>query len=142
MGARLQVSQKLWFPNIIMKLVRSNLPPHQQALYCPPQLNKFDIKQYLEKLYSLSILDVRTMNYAKKPARRMGTKERGGTPQYKKVIITLSEDFKFPDVVDVKKDEAIRIPPRVSYGRNSAKKVKSKILEQAIERGTPLDQKP
>jgi large subunit ribosomal protein L23 len=143
MPPKLQVAQRLWFPNITMKLVRSNLPPHQQALYCPPQLNKFDIKQYLEKLYSVNILDVRTMNYAKRdPKKRSGTKELGGVPQYKKVIVTLDQDFVFPPPPDVKRDDCIRIPPQVTYGKNSARRVRSKIFEQARERGVDLNQKP
>jgi ribosomal protein L23 len=141
MPVKLQVAQKLWFPNIVMKLVRSNLPPHQQAFYCPPNLNKFDIKQYIEKLYSITILDVRTMNYARREGRKIGLKLQGGVPQYKKVIVTMDQDFLFPSPPNVKDNDAIRIPPRVMYGRNSASKVRSKIIEQATERGIPLDQK-
>lgn len=129
---------KLYFPNIIFKLVRSNLPPHQAVFHTPPQLNKFDIKMYLEKLYQIAITDVRTMNYLGRPSKIIARRERGGKPSFKKVIVTMEDDFVFPPPPTVK-DGAIKIPPRVSFGRNSARKQRKNINEQALERGIDLN---
>jgi ribosomal protein L23 len=122
-----------------MKLVRSNLPPHQQVFYTQANYNKFDIKQYLTKLYNIEIKDIRTMNYA----RMKKNSPRGDKviPKYKKVIVTMDNDFLFPREPSVKEDGCVRIPPRVVYGKGSAKKVIRKIQEQALEREIPLDQK-
>jgi hypothetical protein len=46
----------------VLKLVRSifhfnigNLPQNQAVSHCPPQLNKLDIKQFLEKVYEIGV---------------------------------------------------------------------------------------
>ncbi|KAJ1328312.1 hypothetical protein BSLG_010044 [Batrachochytrium salamandrivorans] len=137
---------KFYFPNIVVRLVRSNLPPHQAVFRCPPQLNKLDIKSLVGQLYNLSIIDVRTMNYIGSGVRERRSKKaptRGKiyTPSYKKVIVTMSEDFKFPDPpvigsgsgdeVDVSTG-AIRMPPRVSFGKGSANRMRAKINKQAL----------
>ncbi|KAJ3263567.1 hypothetical protein HK104_006620 [Borealophlyctis nickersoniae] len=85
---------KFYFPKLRFKLVRSNLPPHQAVFHCAPQLNKLDIKNYLEALYSITINDVRTMIYRAQTQRRGQHTEILGS--YKKAIVTMEEDFRFP----------------------------------------------
>ncbi|KAI8892716.1 hypothetical protein BC833DRAFT_662179 [Globomyces pollinis-pini] len=134
MPSPLPASAKLYFPNFIVKYCRSNLPPHQAVFYCPPQLNKFDIKQYLQKLYNLNITDVRTMNYQRIHKQPYQFKQRNAIPAYKKVIITMTEDYIFPDAPSVQNNNAVRIPPQVSSGRNSGNAFRSKIQQQYEER--------
>ena len=69
----------------------------------------------------------------------MGYKTKKGTPSYKKVIVTMENDFVFPDPPSVEKDGAIRIPHRVRPGKGSAKSIRGKINEQAKERGIALN---
>jgi ribosomal protein L23 len=137
----LSLGSKLYFPNIIFKLVRSNLPPHQAVFHVPPQLSKLDIRQYLTKLYDISVCDVRTMNYAAVPKKFNGKNKVGGVPKYKKAIVTMEEDFVFPEIPTVKDNNAIKLPPRISFGRNSVRRQRKKINNQAEEMGISLDTK-
>jgi ribosomal protein L23 len=77
-------SSKVFFPNFVLKLVRSivhfnigNLPPNQAVFHCPPQLNKLDIKQFLEKVYEIGVKDVRTMNYLGKKGTIIRGRKQG-----------------------------------------------------------------
>ncbi|KAJ3219273.1 hypothetical protein HDU67_001892 [Dinochytrium kinnereticum] len=91
----LPAGASLFFPNITLKLVRSSLPPHQAVFRVPPSLNKLDITSLLTSLYGIDIVDVRTMNYLGRTHR-----DRRGRPSqsaaFKKVIVTMKEDFNFP----------------------------------------------
>ncbi|KAJ1547213.1 hypothetical protein HK096_003978, partial [Nowakowskiella sp. JEL0078] len=84
---------KLWFPNFVFRLVRSNLPPHQAMFKVPPQLTKVDIKAYLKDVYKVSVTDVRTMNYLPQPSTGPFKKRVAG---YKKAVVSLTSDFIFP----------------------------------------------
>lgn len=55
-------------------------------------MNKFDIKQYLEKLYSVSVLDVTTTNFPRKASRLRGTVR----PARKNAVVEISPPFQFP----------------------------------------------
>ncbi|KAI8853336.1 hypothetical protein BC829DRAFT_382552 [Chytridium lagenaria] len=92
---KLPAGASLFFPNISIKLVRSSLPPHQAVFRVPPSLNKLDISSLLTSLYGIDVLDVRTMNYLGRYHR-----DRKGLPTnsaaFKKVIVTMKEDFIFP----------------------------------------------
>jgi ribosomal protein L23 len=110
-----KASRKIYFPNFTLKLVRSNLPPNQAVLHCPPQLTKLDIKDFCTKVYGLSVSDVRTMNYLAGPKKRArGGKSVRGTAAYKKAIVTMTSDFVWPAPPQVIADEAVRVPPRTS----------------------------
>ncbi|KAJ3107230.1 hypothetical protein HDU97_004650 [Phlyctochytrium planicorne] len=87
---------KLFFPNITFKLVRSSLPPHQAVFRVPPAMNKLDMKSLLTSLYGIEVLDVRTMNYLGRRHRdRKG--QHTTSAAFKKVIVTMKDDFIFPD---------------------------------------------
>ncbi|KAJ3166156.1 hypothetical protein HK101_012007 [Irineochytrium annulatum] len=110
MPLRFPVGSTLFFPQFDMRLVRSTLPPHQAVFRVPPNLNKLDIRQILEKLYSVDVTDVRTMNYLAKTYRdRRGERRSGGA--YKKVIVTMKNDFVFPDPPTEEGSGAMRLPP-------------------------------
>jgi hypothetical protein len=70
----------------------------------------------------------------------MGYKYKKGKPSFKKVIVTMEKDFEFPRIPEMA-DGIIRIPPRVRYGKNSAKGQREQINEQAQERGVDLNTK-
>ncbi|KAJ3016380.1 hypothetical protein HKX48_004058 [Thoreauomyces humboldtii] len=125
---------KLFFPNVVFRLLRSNLPPQQCVFRCPQQLNKLDIRAILTSLYSIQISDVRTMNYLGRTHKsRAGTRVRGAS--YKKVIVTMEDDFTFPPPPETKAgasvegNGAIKLPPRPSFGKGSANKLRHKIEE-------------
>ncbi|KAI8910289.1 ribosomal protein L23/L15e core domain-containing protein [Gorgonomyces haynaldii] len=132
---------KVFFPNITLKLVRSNLPPHQAVFHCPPTLNKFDIRQLLEKMYDLQITDIRTMNYLGKPSQMRNGRKIKGQPKYKKAIVSMQEDFVWPAIPTVKDNDATRMPPMVTFGKGSANKHRKEIERQALERGVEVKKK-
>ncbi|CAG8534090.1 13177_t:CDS:1, partial [Gigaspora rosea] len=95
--------KKIYFPNIIFRLMRTpTLPPNQVAFRVPPNINKLDIRDYLFHVYKLKVFDVRTMNYgAKRPIKKSDGILRGKfTSKYKKAIVTLAEDFAYPPPPD------------------------------------------
>ena len=53
---------RIFLPNFWMKLVRS--PPKQQPnvveFHCSMEMTKYDVKNYLEKIYNIPVIDVKT----------------------------------------------------------------------------------
>jgi large subunit ribosomal protein L23 len=100
------IGQRIYFPNIIFRLVRNNTPPGQpynpyEATFRVPQsLTKLDIRQYLLAVYGVETTYIRTTNYVA-PLRRMEMgkpmqREAHGT--YKKAVVGLVEPFYHPDL--------------------------------------------
>ena len=58
-----------------------------------PEANKLQIKQEVEQLYNVTVLDVNTMRYAGKRSRRYTRAGLlvGKRPAFKKAIVTLKE---------------------------------------------------
>ena len=129
----LSAASKLYFPNIALKLVRSHLPPHQAVFKCPPQLSKLDISSLLTALYDLKITNVRTMNYAGK-VRTNAKSRKYKRADYKKAIVTMQEDFVFPQVPEPKRDGVLEFPPTGSFGRNSSRKYRRDLEEYNARR--------
>ena len=60
---------------------------------CRPEANKLQIKDEVEALYNVTVIDVNTMRYAGKRSRRY-TKDgliQGKRPAFKKALVTLKE---------------------------------------------------
>ena len=88
--------QKVYFPNFVFTLLRTHKHiKNQVAFKCSPILTKFDIQQYLQKLYGLKILDIRTFTYPMKQRRAGYLIEK--EPAWKKVFVTLDHDFRPPE---------------------------------------------
>jgi ribosomal protein L23 len=98
-------------------MVRSALPPHQAVFRFPTSVNKIDIQSLLTSLYGIQVTDIRTMNYLgrtyKKQEGRFKIVQKSGG-EFKKVVVTMKEDFVFPPPVMAGKNGAISLPPRVS----------------------------
>ncbi|KAI9033291.1 ribosomal protein L23/L15e core domain-containing protein, partial [Hyaloraphidium curvatum] len=105
---------KIFFPNIIFRMIRSppGYLPNQVVFRVPPHVNKLDIRTYLERLYGVTVTDVRTANYMEKvkwkelarATRSLVRREKRGmglrptrVPAYKRAIVTVTEDFRWPD---------------------------------------------
>ncbi|KAI9342465.1 hypothetical protein DFJ73DRAFT_645069, partial [Zopfochytrium polystomum] len=117
--SRLPAGATLFFPNVQLRLVRSTLPPHQAVFRVPPSLNKVDIQALLKAMYGLEITDVRTMNYEGRNVRTpAGMKDRRAA--FKKVVVTMTEDFVFPPPVSTLRDGAIPKPPAFA-ARNASR---------------------
>lgn len=54
--------------------------------------NKIQIRNAIEKLYSVKVLDVRTANFKGKPRHRRG--DFGRTRSWKKAVVVLHEDHR------------------------------------------------
>mmetsp|Transcript_2621 Transcript_2621/g.2735 ORF Transcript_2621/g.2735 Transcript_2621/m.2735 type:complete len:112 (+) Transcript_2621:165-500(+) len=65
---------KVWFPNLYMRLVSVNLTrkPPQALLYVQPKMTKFEVKEYLSKIYNVKVLHVNTANFLGKWKRFYG----------------------------------------------------------------------
>lgn len=115
----LHSGQKLYFPNIIFRLIRSNLPPHQALFRIPRNVNKLDVKAYLKSIYDVDVTDVRTANYLSKQHTEWKNRKQQITvkiPAYKRAIVTMKKDFSFPPVPQIGYDGVM---PSSSSNNNS-----------------------
>lgn len=95
---------KVFLPSVFMRLVR-NSGEHRDDPYVATfrtslQLTKPDISNYLKNIYGLNITSIRTINYLSKLKRNPiggGYSRSGGTKNYKKVVVTMTEPFWFPE---------------------------------------------
>lgn len=60
------------------------------AFQVHPKANKTEIKQAVEKIYEVKVIDVRTSNRKGKPRRR--GRSSGMTSAWKKAVVVLHED--------------------------------------------------
>lgn len=58
-----------------------------------PELNKFQIKDLIEKLYDVKVVEIKTMNYDGKRKQRYTRRglQRGKVAAFKKALVTLGE---------------------------------------------------
>lgn len=60
------------------------------AFQVHPQANKTQIKQAVQQIYNVKVLEVRTANHKGKPRRR--GRSMGTTSHWKKAVVVLHED--------------------------------------------------
>ncbi|KAL8283112.1 hypothetical protein RQP46_005890 [Phenoliferia psychrophenolica] len=95
---------KIFLPSVFIRLVRNTgshtSDPYTATFRTDLRLTKPDISNYLQNIYNLSISSLRTMNYSS-PLKRNpiggGYSRGGGTKSYKKVIVTMTEPFWYPE---------------------------------------------
>ena len=58
-----------------------------------PDANKYEIRDLIEKLYDVKVVEIKTMNYDGKKKQRYTRAgiQRGATAAFKKAIVTLAE---------------------------------------------------
>lgn len=95
---------KIFLPSVFMRLVRNTGAyaddPYTATFRTDLRLTKPDISNYLKNVYNLSITSLRTMNYLSALKRNPiggGYSRAGGTKNYKKVLVTLTEPFWYPE---------------------------------------------
>ena len=79
---------------VIRPLITEQGTHHAEALRAypfqvHPDANKAQIKQAVEKIYNVKVIDVRTANRKGKPRRRGYS--RGATAHWKKAVVVLDE---------------------------------------------------
>ncbi len=66
---------------------------NQYTVVADKRANKIQIRQAVQELFKVKVIDVSTMNVRGK-YRRQRTKQAGATPDWKKAIVTLKEGDK------------------------------------------------
>ncbi|XP_018801866.1 PREDICTED: 39S ribosomal protein L23, mitochondrial [Bactrocera latifrons] len=100
---------RIFLPNFWMKLIRpaEEQPKNVATFSVSMQMSKYDVKNYLEKIYKLPVVDVRTRI-------EMGRTKRDQTLGYvtkeddvKIAYVTLprTEEFTFPDLFEKKEEQ-------------------------------------
>jgi ribosomal protein L23 len=98
---------RVWFPKVHLQLKQGKKNQKTVAFKTDPRLTKFEIKQFLTKVYGLHIKGISTLNYEKKIQHYHGgrgnyIKSRSG---YKKAYVTLSEQ-PVPSIIYTMMDHA------------------------------------
>ncbi len=108
-GSTQIIGQKIYLPNIQIRLVRNHTPPGEAydptiaTFRIPQSMTKTDLRSYLSAAYSLPVTFIRTANYLAPIVRTRGGQQRrksGITNNYKKAVVGLVEPFHYPDDVD------------------------------------------
>ncbi|KDE06046.1 hypothetical protein MVLG_03600 [Microbotryum lychnidis-dioicae p1A1 Lamole] len=95
---------KIYLPSVFVRLVRNTgvhaNDPYTATFRTDLRLSKPDISNYLRNVYGLTITSLRTINYLSKMKRNPiggGYSRGGGAKNYKKVIVTMTEPFWYPE---------------------------------------------
>lgn len=87
---------KYYFPNLVFSIIRSgriHRSPNTFTFRVPTFLTRYDIAQYLEKLYGVTVESIRTQNFLSKITRQGKRK----IPGKKNAIVTIKDDgFRYP----------------------------------------------
>ncbi|KAJ8602048.1 hypothetical protein CTAYLR_002760 [Chrysophaeum taylorii] len=102
---------KVFFPNQYMSLlsikyIGHKIRPPQATFRVEPSMNKFEIKEYLTKIYGLKVQKIMTQNFLGRRKRLMGKRLVVGyaRPDFKKAIVTFERGS---NVYDPPPDEDI-----------------------------------
>lgn len=89
-------------PNFWMKLVKHEkpLPPNEVKFIIPVQMTRYDVKNYLEKIYKVPVADVRTAIVQGKIRKAEGKSYLVKEDDFRVAFVTLpkGEAFTFPDL--------------------------------------------
>ncbi|KAF7270539.1 mitochondrial ribosomal protein L23 [Rhynchophorus ferrugineus] len=91
---------RVFLPNFWMKLVKPKheQPPNIVQFACSMEMTKYDIKNYLEKIYNVSVVEVRTRIALGKTRRDpgLGYIVKDDDTKYAYVTLPKEEKFEFP----------------------------------------------
>ncbi|KAK2766935.1 hypothetical protein FQN54_006250 [Arachnomyces sp. PD_36] len=95
--------KQIYLPEFTITLIRTPfLPPRYASFWVPLTFNKLDLKDYLNRLYGVGVLSIRSYVEQQKPTREL----RGGRSGYgklrrpqsrKKMTVELKEPFVWPE---------------------------------------------
>ncbi|CAM9967872.1 unnamed protein product [Ectocarpus sp. 13 AM-2016] len=81
-----------WFPNMVMAMISgpSRSRPAQASFKIQPKMTKWEVKEYLTKIYNVPVKKVMTQNFEGKRKRIMGKRSivPYKRPNFKKAIVT------------------------------------------------------
>ena len=121
-----KMPRNIFFPwqNFVLHQSGSYLEPNRVAFRVPVNMTKFDIREYLRKLYDVKVIKVNT--YIKLPKTKMSSYRNWfkTDAQYKKAIVTCEEVI--PDEVKMMHScRSLRLNPALTKG----------MLDPAFKRG-------
>jgi large subunit ribosomal protein L23 len=106
------VGQKVYLPNIVMRLVRNHTPPGQpynpyEATFRIPQsVTKTDVRSLLLAVYGVRCTYIRTDNYISPWYRTLDGPRRRAYKTYKRAVVGLVEPFYYPQRLEDMEPEA------------------------------------
>ncbi|XP_026466103.1 probable 39S ribosomal protein L23, mitochondrial [Ctenocephalides felis] len=129
---------RVFLPNFWLKLIRPvhEQPPNVVQFACSMQMTKYDIKNYLEKIYNVPIIDVRTriqLGKTKRDLKGYIVKEEDTKLAY--VTLPKEEVFEFPNIF--KKDEESQYQEDMKSMNESKKLYKNYLERNKNSPGTP-----
>ncbi|KAL5010323.1 hypothetical protein ScPMuIL_012628 [Solemya velum] len=96
---------RVLLPQFWMKLVKpkKEVPPDRVHFIVHPEMSKFDIKQYLEKIYKVPVLNVKVSVRPGEDLKHPRGYEIWREDDFKMAFVQLGEDctFEFPDIFTV-----------------------------------------
>ncbi|XP_011195514.1 39S ribosomal protein L23, mitochondrial [Zeugodacus cucurbitae] len=100
---------RIFLPNFWMKLIRpaEEQPKNVATFSVSMQMTKYDVKNYLEKIYKLPVVDVRTRIEMGKTKRdqTMGYVTKEDDVKIAYVTLPRTEEFTFPDLFSKKEEQ-------------------------------------
>lgn len=103
------VAQKIYLPNIQIRLVRNHTPPGEAydpwtaTFRIPIGMTKTDLRSYLSAVYDLDVTFIRTDIYLGELTRVAGgriKRKSGALKNYKRAVVGLTEPFHYPDDIE------------------------------------------
>lgn len=103
------VGQKIYLPNIIMRLVRNHTPPgqpynpYEATFRIPPSMTKTDVRSYLSAVYGVKTTYIRTDNYISPVYRDLKNFSWTRTKPhktYKRAVVGLVDPFYYPQALE------------------------------------------
>ncbi|XP_074640097.1 large ribosomal subunit protein uL23m-like [Tubulanus polymorphus] len=117
---------RIFFPEFWMKLVKpeKKLPSDYVMFHVHPQMTKNDIKQYLEKIYNVPVLSIRTeFRQGKKKTHPYYGHDIPPEDDEHFAYVQLKDDnFQWPDLFGGKKTPQEKVLDDVKKQRNEANK--------------------
>ncbi|PLN79164.1 ribosomal protein L23 family protein [Aspergillus taichungensis] len=102
-SAPLAERKQVFLPNFTIALMRTPfLPPRYASFYVPLSFNKLDIRDYLQRVYGVGVLSVRSYVEQQKvtrlrPAGKFGYGKLRRPMAKKKMTVEMKEPFVWPD---------------------------------------------
>ncbi|XP_076302624.1 large ribosomal subunit protein uL23m-like [Lasioglossum baleicum] len=99
---------RVFLPNFWLKLVKPvhNQPKNVVQFHCSMEMTRYDVKNYLEKIYNVHPIHVRiriALGKTYMPSKKFVAKEDDVKIAY--VILNKDEEFTFPDICPKEQEE-------------------------------------
>ncbi|KAL4931535.1 mitochondrial 54S ribosomal protein uL23m [Aspergillus undulatus] len=102
-GAPLSARKQIYLPDFTIALIRTPfLPPRYASFYVPLNFNKLDMRDYLQRLYGVGVISIRSYVEQQK-VTRLNRAETGYGPlrrpkSKKRMTVEMKEPFVWPEV--------------------------------------------